>query len=404
MKMLTQVRAYPCSSFPNVGLRFFHYGTFIALLFLVNIPAGAQKKEWKMAKQIHTIEAYKDFANRFPTSKYTVQARDSACALSFRNARQLNTIVAYRQFALECRRPAVEPFLCELYFEKAKSANTVSEYRYYLNQCPKAKNAADARESLLGLQFGAAKEAGNPAAVQAFFSECKECRYADMAKRMLDSLQWLDAVREDRLFSYYLYIVSAEINTIPGFYKDLASKRFLERLNAPLTARDIENSNYVTGPVVIPAKILTYEEVEAQVNAAIAPLTLEQVKTPGEISQPRYGTTSRYIPGRGVVNQRAYNGTTMVQMTDGYSSHTEKSDEKSISIDRYVSASVVKNAFVTIKKEKEYGASQTVIFKYFDNRDKQNPLAAMDLRLQKGNDLQLFLRIQGRWYTFSKDQ
>ena len=370
---------------PNSGPSTCRVNFSVFLFFLslwITLPATAQKKEWKTAKETNTIEAYKEYANRFPSSKFAAQARDSACTLGFKKARQIHSIDAYRQFLYDCKgyKPRVEPFLCELYFNKARSANTIGEYRYYLEQCPKSKNTADAADILYGLRFAEAEEKNTPDAMRAFLNECKECRYANNAKRILDSLEWMETAKEDRLFSYYSYIISTEINSIPGSHKESAIKLFSERLE---TCRG-----------------LSYHEVEEEVNSQITPLTLDEVKTPGKVSRPSYGNTSRYVPGRGIVNVRTYNGTTEIPMTDGYSSQTTTTGNRVISIDRSIVSSIVKTAVVTINAEGE--KKPAVTFKYFDNSNRPGALAEMDLRILTGNDHILLLKVKGRWYTFSE--
>lgn len=376
--------AQSCSP-QNFDLPTFRGNFSVFLFFLslwISVPATAQKKEWKTAKQTNTIEAYKEYANRFPSSKFAAQARDSACTLGFKKARQIHSIDAYRRFLYECKgyKPRVEPFLCELYFEKARSANTIGEYRYYLEQCPKSKNAADAADILNGLRFAEAEEKNTSDAMRVFLNECKECRYANNAKRILDSLEWAETAETDKLFSYYSYIVSAEINSIPGNYKESAISLFSEHLKS--------------------CRELSYHQVEEEVNSQISPLTLEEVKTPGKVSRPNYGNISRYVPGRGLVNTRTYNGTTEVPMTDGYSSQTTTTGNRVVSIDRSIVSSIVKTAIVTVNANEKKPA---ITFKYLDNSSRSGALAEMDLRVLTSSEHILFLKIKGRWYTFSED-
>ena len=73
--------------------------TMMSSLFLNS--CATTKDDWQIATQIHTVEAYSNFLQKYPNSEFSSDAMKKIEDLKWRKALQTNTSASYKQFLRE---------------------------------------------------------------------------------------------------------------------------------------------------------------------------------------------------------------------------------------------------------------------------------------------------------------
>ena len=111
------------------------------------------KKAWKEADSIGTIECYTKYLQEFPLGAYVLKAKDKIEEIRWKVAENTDTIDAYNDYLkyYRCGRASIARARIKLikaearYWDKVLAENTIDDYNAYLKEYPNGKHKNEAK-------------------------------------------------------------------------------------------------------------------------------------------------------------------------------------------------------------------------------------------------------------------
>jgi hypothetical protein len=120
--------------------------------FFILFSCSAEKKDWKNAERLNTIEAYKAFLVKYPQGKFAGSANAIIEELIWQRTLEDSSLDGYelylKLFPQGKFANKAKVNIEEKYFKSAESENTVSAYEQFLNKYPQGEFADQARAKI----------------------------------------------------------------------------------------------------------------------------------------------------------------------------------------------------------------------------------------------------------------
>ncbi len=154
---------------------------------------SAEELSIEMAETENTAEAYKDFLNEFPASKYAPQARDSMELQYWRRACLTDTREAYEEFEKECPQSesvsAVPGHVERLDWRSACQANTKESYQEFKEMHPQSESVAAIPEHIERADWGSASSANTAESYEAYLRTYPSGLFVAEARQSIERLE-----------------------------------------------------------------------------------------------------------------------------------------------------------------------------------------------------------------------
>jgi hypothetical protein len=136
----------------------FKYLMPLALIILsITISCSSLENDWYKAKQINTIEAYKDFLEKHKDSPFADSAKINLRTLDYANAKETNSVELLSDYINKYpnapENEIIEATLDSLFYEKALSYGTIESYEKFLTSCPNSPRSEIIKDSLAVLIY-----------------------------------------------------------------------------------------------------------------------------------------------------------------------------------------------------------------------------------------------------------
>ncbi|MBO7572106.1 MAG: OmpA family protein [Bacteroidales bacterium] len=122
-----------------------------------SLQSAVSAIEFRMAKNVNTVEAYQQFIDNQPVSKETDEAKQLRNALAYRQTVAENTIEAYERFinAYPSAKEADAALfnVHNIAYRNAEAINTEQSYRDYIKKYPFSPFAEEAKEQANRIQY-----------------------------------------------------------------------------------------------------------------------------------------------------------------------------------------------------------------------------------------------------------
>lgn len=178
----------------------------LTLMLVIAVACFSQEGKWKKVLKKNTIENYQKFLEKYPTSKYSDDARLNLVELEFNNAKVTNTITTYKYF-LDTYNENSYTFeatenLIKLEFEHAESKNTIDGYNYFLDTYKESFFVDQVTNSLIELEFEYAKSKNTIEGYKYFLDTYQENAYAEQVTASLIDLEFKQAKSRNTIDGY----------------------------------------------------------------------------------------------------------------------------------------------------------------------------------------------------------
>jgi Tetratricopeptide repeat len=183
----------------------------VALSFMLS-ACGTMGKKWDETKNADTIEAYQQFIDEYPDSKYRYEARKNIESLKWESAKTKNTIQAYKDFLRRYPRSTYKKEaasrLEDLRWEKVKAAKSIKKF---LKQYPKSRYRNDSRELMEDIRWENARNENELKGYLEYLRLYHNGKYRQEAKIEVAKFKW-----NELQIMYKCVLERAEVNGVPG--------------------------------------------------------------------------------------------------------------------------------------------------------------------------------------------
>ena len=192
--------------------------SIIVVALVLASGCATTQKYWKAARLENSVEAYENFAAKYPNGPYADSVRLAIERLHYNMARKSNTLDSYGAFLSSYRdgvladsaRLAIE----RLDYKDAEVTNTVESYEAFLAVHPKGSFADNARLAIERLHYAKAKTSGAAESYKAFLEAHPDGSLADSAKLAVERLRIEKAQAASAASSYRRYTDPKEFFSI----------------------------------------------------------------------------------------------------------------------------------------------------------------------------------------------
>ena len=122
----------------------------LLVLILLIIGCSAANRDWKKAQSLDSIDLYREFVDKYPSSTHLNEAESRIQELDWEKAKKKNTIQDYEEYI----RNYPESSYCTIAKEKIENIawnevldnETCKSYNYFLHKHPNGEHASEAKE------------------------------------------------------------------------------------------------------------------------------------------------------------------------------------------------------------------------------------------------------------------
>lgn len=153
-----------------------------------SLQSAVSAIEFRMAKNVNTVEAYQQFIDNQPVSKETDEAKQLRNALAYRQTVAENTIEAYERFinAYPSAKEADAALfnVHNIAYRNAEAINTEQSYRDYIKKYPFSPFAEEAEELANRIQYAEETKKGDWTSYKKYIGRHPENKkFVDVAKK-----------------------------------------------------------------------------------------------------------------------------------------------------------------------------------------------------------------------------
>ena len=179
---------------------------FALCLTLVFLGCATTGTFWWRATRANTVDAYRDFLQKYPDSRYTVEARHRIEELDWQAARSLNSVDAYERFVMNYpespHRPKADSLIEELDWKQAQAGKGLDAYQGFVRKHPSSRYRSLAETRIEELEWQQATAENRIEAYQTFLTHHPESRFGDQARARIEELEY-DRVRVTNTIETY---------------------------------------------------------------------------------------------------------------------------------------------------------------------------------------------------------
>jgi hypothetical protein len=166
----------------------------------------SQEGKWKKAQKENTVESYRNFLQKYPTSEYSDDAQLQVIELEYDMVQKTNTIESYRSFIKKYPEANLisdaKDKLILLEYREVEKDNTLQSYKYFIDKYPDGILTEKAKKNLISLEFLQAEQQNTIRTYEDFIKKYPESDFADKAKSYLERLEYMKVESENSIQAY----------------------------------------------------------------------------------------------------------------------------------------------------------------------------------------------------------